>query len=136
VKKFHVVFALLFVAIFLLAAAPVHAASGDIHISFQEERTDWVETVCTLMTEGGCRYFREYEAATAWTLMNQTGTLGVSVHFVERVIALDGGLELWRLEVMPMPDAETVEVYAIVEPLSRLIDRVVMVNGRLVAGGQ
>lgn len=68
--------------------------------------------------------------------MNQTGTLGVSVHFVERVIALDGGLELWRLEVMLMPDAETVEVYAIVEPLSRLIDRVVMVNGRLVAGGQ
>jgi hypothetical protein len=132
----HIAFAFLVAAFTLLAATPAQAADGGFHVPFQEDQENWADAVCASMTEGGCLYFREHEAAAAWTILKEAGTLGLNVYFTERIVILDGGLELWRLElVLLMPDGfEALEVYATVESNSHLIDRVVMVGGRLVAG--
>jgi hypothetical protein len=135
-KLQHIAFAFLVSAATLLAATPAQAADGDFHVPFQEDQDHWANAVCASMTEGGCLYFREHEAAAAWSILEQAGTLGLNVYFSERIVVLDGGLELWRLElVLLTPDGfEALEVYATVDSKTRLIDRVVMVDGRLAAG--
>ncbi|WKZ38301.1 MAG: hypothetical protein QY332_10205 [Anaerolineales bacterium] len=132
----HIAFAFLVAVSALIAAPSAYAATGDILVPFQEDQGRWADAVCASMTEGGCLYFREHEAAAAWTILKEAGTLGMNVSFVERIVVLNGGLELWRLElVLLMPDRlESLEVYATVESNSHRIDRVVMVDGRLVAG--
>jgi hypothetical protein len=120
-----------------LTAPSARAATGDIFIPFQEDQDRWADAVCASMTEGGCLYFREHEAAAAWTILKQAGALGVNFSFVERIVIFDGGLELWRIELalfMPDRSESSHEMYATVESNSHLIDRVVMVDGRLVTG--
>jgi hypothetical protein len=135
-KLQHLAFAFLVAASAFLTAPSAYAATGDIFVPFKEDQDRWADVVCDSMTEGGCLYFWEHEAATAWSILKQTGTLGVNISFVERILVLDSGLELWRLKLtLLMPDRlESLEVYATVESTSRQIDRVVMVDGRLVAG--
>lgn len=135
-KLQHIAFAFLVAASAFLTAPSAYAATGDIFVPFKEDQDRWADVVCDSMTEGGCLYFWEHEAATTWSILKQTGTLAVNVSFVERIVIFDGGLELWRLElVLLIPDGfEALEVYATAESHSRLIDRVVMVDGRLVAG--
>jgi hypothetical protein len=136
-KKLQLIaFAFLVAASMFLTAPSARAATGDIFVPFQDDQDHWADAVCASMTEGGCLYFREHEVAAAWTILKQAGALGLNVYFAEQIGPLDGGLELWRLElVLLMPDRlESLEVYATVESKSRQIDRVVMVNGSLVAG--
>jgi hypothetical protein len=136
-KLQHLAFAFLVAASVLFVAPSAYAATGNIFIPFQEDQDRWADAVCASMTEGGCLYFREHEAAAAWSLLEQAGTLGLNVYFAERIVILDGGLELWRIElVLFMPDQSesSHEIYATVDSKTRLIDRVVMVDGRLVAG--
>jgi hypothetical protein len=133
----HIAFAFLVAASALLTATPAQAATGDIFVPFQEDQDRWADAVCASMTEGGCLYFREHEATAAWTILEQAGTLGMNVSFVERIVVLDDGFELWCIELalfMPDRSKSSHEMYATVESKSRQIDRVVMVDGRLVAG--
>lgn len=136
-KLQHIAFAFLVAASTLLAATRAQAADEGFHVPIQEDQDRWADAVCASMTEGGCLYFREHEAAAAWTILKQAGALGLNVNFVERIVVLDGGLELWRIElVLFMPDKSesSHEIYATVDSKTHLIDRVVMVDGRLVAG--
>jgi hypothetical protein len=133
----HIAFAFLVAASALLTPTPTQAATGDIFVPFQEDQDRWADAVCASMTEGGCLYFREHEAAATWTILKHAGTLSVNVSFVERIVILDGGLELWRIELalfMSDKSESSHEIYATVNSKTRLIDRVVMVDGRLVAG--
>lgn len=136
-KLQHLAFAFLVAASAFLIVPSAHALTGDIFVPFQEDKDRWADTVCASMTEGGCLYFREHEAAAAWTILEQAGALGLNLYFAEQIVVLDGGLELWRIElVLFMPDKSesSHEIYATVDSKTRLIDRVVMVDGRLVAG--
>lgn len=136
-KLQHLAIAFLVAASALFVAPSAYAATGNILVHFQEDQDRWADAVCASMTEGGCLYFREHEAAAAWAILKHAGTLSVNVSFVKRIVILDGGLELWRIELalfMPDKSESSHEIYATVDSKTHLIDRVVMVDGRLVAG--
>jgi hypothetical protein len=136
-KLQHLTFAFLVAAFALFVSPSAYAATGNILVPFQEDQDRWADAVCASMTEGGCLYFREHEAAAAWSILEQIGAIDVNVYFAERIVILEGGLELWRIDLalfMPDQSESSHEMYATVDSKTHLIDRVVMVDGRLVAG--
>jgi hypothetical protein len=53
----------------------------------------WIKSVCTGMTEGGCDYFKVYQAAAIWD--EHLGNIGSSAGYISNSTVIDETHEVW-----------------------------------------
>jgi hypothetical protein len=53
----------------------------------------WLKSVCVGMTEGGCDYFKAYQAATVWD--EHLGNVGSSAGYISNTTVVDPTHEVW-----------------------------------------
>lgn len=117
-------------------AAP--AVPAEVRIDFTENETEWTNAACQFMTEGGCAYFRAYEAEPAWLALKAMHAVSVTILFQEVIADFGSDLALWRLELSVTSssgESETHEVYATIlaQNGQALLDRVIVFDQTLTA---
>ena len=58
-------------------------------------RENWIKSVCVGMTEGGCDYFKEHQAAAVWD--GQLGNIGSSAGYISNTTVIDENHEVWTV---------------------------------------
>jgi len=63
-----------------------------------ENEADWAQMVCIGMTEGGCAYFKEYQASELW--QSQSGNIGSSSGgALTDVTTIDEDTQVWKAKL-------------------------------------
>jgi hypothetical protein len=75
----------------------------------------WTKMVCTGMTEGGCAYFKENQAADLW--QSQLSNIGSSSGFIANVQSMAEDTQLWKAQVTIFTPGQeaTSDVFAVVK---------------------
>jgi len=110
----------------------------DLNIPLSGNKTEWLDTICQSMTEGGCAYFTANEADAAWFALKEINAAGAEVRFKQKVMHLTANLELWQIELTVIPAAgerQLHEVYATFHAQNGrlLLDRIIMFDQTLLA---
>lgn len=94
-------------------SAPALMALAAIHTPM-ETLEGWSKMVCTGMTEGGCHYFKTYQATDTWE--THASNIGSSSGYIETVKTIDEQTELWKASVtiFAPEDEATSDVFALV----------------------
>jgi hypothetical protein len=77
-------------------AAPAVMALAAMHSPMGNEAA-WSRMICTGMTEGGCAYFREFQASDIW--QSQSGNIDSSSSFIANVKNIDENTQVWKAQV-------------------------------------
>ena len=130
----------LIIAVMLVAAflpkVFVGAKAPEVYVPFLVNRSDWGSQVCRFMTVGGCAYFTSNELTAAWGYLASIEAAGVGMEFVESIVDLGNGQDLWKVEFVIShwtDDVETHQAYVVMR--DGLLDRVVSLDQILIVEG-
>ena len=85
-------------------SAPALMALAAVYAPMENE-AGWIKMVCTGMTEGGCAYFKDNQAAALWE--SQSGNIGSSSGgFVADVQTITADTQFWKTEVTIFTSSE------------------------------
>jgi hypothetical protein len=62
-----------------------------------ENKEGWTQMICTGMTEDGCAYFKNNQAADLW--QSQSGNIGSSFSFIANVEMIAEDTQLWKVQL-------------------------------------
>ena len=130
----------LIIAVMLVAAflpkVFVGAKASEMYVPFLANRSDWGSQVCRFMTVGGCAYFTSNELTAIWGYLASIEAAGVEMEFVESIVDLGNGQDLWKVEFVisyGTGDIETHQAYVVMS--DGLLDRVVSLDQILIVDG-
>lgn len=80
-----------------------------------ENEAGWTKMICTGMTEGGCAYFQENQAANL--RQSQSSNIGSSSGFIANVQTIAKDTQLWKAQVTVFTPGKkaTSDVFALVK---------------------
>ncbi len=114
----------------------VGAKASGVYVPFLPNTSDWGSQVCKFMTVGGCAYFISNELTAAWGYLASIEAAGVEMEFVESIVDLGNGQDLWKVEFVishGTGDIETHQAYVVMS--DGLLDRVVSLDQILIVDG-
>jgi hypothetical protein len=124
------------IAFFPNVLAGAKSDANEIYIPFSADRSEWGDHICAGMTTGGCDYFRSAEMDAAWIVLSNLDAKGASVRYVERILDLGHGLELWKMDLVIVRNDEDAQEYSMYATARNIdgnlhLDRVVSIGGLL-----
>ena len=130
----------LIIAVMLVVAFFPHvfvgAKASGVYVPFLSNTSDWGSQVCKFMTVGGCAYFTSNELTATWGYLASIEAVGVEMEFVESIVDLGNGQDLWKVEFVIIHgtgDVETHQAYVVMS--DGLLDRVVSLDQILIVEG-